>query len=233
MRDNYVGDIGDYYKYSLLRRLCGHDPISRKMSQSIGVVWYLYPDPCRPNDGQHLDYLQERNLDKYRPTDPSLYDALSSLIAAQKRSVLEIEQSGILPNAKFFCEPLSFDGMPKGTSSAIATRLEHRQRWLDRALAATEHCDWVFFDPDNGLEVKSTAKHHDKGPKFCFYDELRPFWDRGQNLIIYQHKNLHQTAQKQINERIAELSSRFPSSTIQHHYYPSHGGRIFFVVTHK
>ncbi len=52
MRDNYVGDIGDYYKYDLLQQLSGNNPTLR-----LGVAWYLYPDPCNPNDGRHTAYL--------------------------------------------------------------------------------------------------------------------------------------------------------------------------------
>lgn len=41
MQDRYVGDIGDFGKYGLLRALCAHD-------LSLGVVWYLVPDESRP-----------------------------------------------------------------------------------------------------------------------------------------------------------------------------------------
>ena len=37
MQDRYVGDIGDFGKYGLLRALCGRDLY-------LGVVWYLIPD---------------------------------------------------------------------------------------------------------------------------------------------------------------------------------------------
>jgi len=197
MRDNYVGDVGDFYKYALLRRLCGHTDVSQP-KRKLGVVWYLYPDPCKETDGLHLDYLNEDKREKFRPVDPELYDALEQLVQEDARSVREVERRAILPrDTCYYAVPLSFSGQEKGAQAAIESRIRYREQWLQGALTATEGCDLVFFDPDNGLEVKSTAYHHDKGAKFAFYRELLPFWERGQSLVIYQHRNRHETAEEQ------------------------------------
>ncbi len=128
-------------------------------------------------------------------------------------------------------KPLMLSHLPKGNSAAIDTRLRHRREWLKGALKATKDCDLVFFDPDNGLEVKSTKAHHDKGPKFVFYDELLPFWQRGQSLVIYQHKNMHEKAETQIENRKRELRERLGyTGEVEAYYYPKFGGRIFFVI---
>ena len=50
MKDQYVGDIGDYGKYGLLRYLNG-------CGLKIGVNWYLTPDDGR-SDGNHTEYLE-------------------------------------------------------------------------------------------------------------------------------------------------------------------------------
>ncbi len=223
MRDNYVGDVGDFYKYGLLRGLA--------KGQKLGVVWYLYPDPCKETDGLHLDFLSEKLRPKFEPCDPELYAKLQALVAENGRSVHEVERRAILPaNTCFYTTPLSFSGQKKGTKEAIEDRKKYREQWLKGALDATKECDLVFFDPDNGLETKSVAFHQDKGAKFTFYRELLPFWQRGQSLVIYQHKNLHETAAAQIQNRIMELSHFLPEAQIEHIYFSSYGGRIFFVV---
>lgn len=232
MRDNYVGDVGDFYKYSLLRKLTGHtDPSVSK--RRLGVVWYLYPDPCKETDGLHLDYLSEKKRDKFRPTDPELYDALAQLVQDGARSVQEVQRRAILPpDTCFYATPLSFAEQKKGTREAIDQRIRYREQWLQGALDATKDCDIVFFDPDNGLEVKSTAFHQDKGAKFTFYRELLPFWERGQSLVIYQHKNMHETPEKQIQGRIEELQTNLPNANLINSFkYPAYGGRIFFLIT--
>lgn len=126
---------------------------------------------------------------------------------------------------------MSLSHLPKGNKADIEARLDYRKGWLDRALKATEGYDIVFFDPDNGLEVKSTKAHHDKGPKFTFFNELVPFWKRGQSLVIYQHKNMHQKAEVQIAERKQQLFEALGyDGEVGVHYYPRFGGRMFFVL---
>ena len=46
MKNQYVGDIGDYGKYALLRFLS-------KQGYSIGINWYLTPDDNK-TDGNRL-----------------------------------------------------------------------------------------------------------------------------------------------------------------------------------
>lgn len=169
----------------------------------------------------------------YRPTDPELYDKLKQLVADGDRSVQAVRKRNLLPpDTHFYEEPLTLSHLPKGTTEAIAARHAHRQKWLAGALKATEGCALVFFDPDNGLEVQSVRTHHDKGPKFTFYDELKPFWDRGQSLVIYQHKNMHESAEAQITSRTQELQDRLGfKGNVEAHYFPKFGGRIFFLVS--
>ena len=66
MKNQYVGDIGDYGKYSLLR-----DFINAGVK--IGVNWYLTENDDT-NDGKFTDYLE--NKDEYRRYDPELFDVL-------------------------------------------------------------------------------------------------------------------------------------------------------------
>ena len=50
MKNQYVGDIGDYGKYGLLRFLAGR-------GIKIGVNWYLTKDD-ESSDGKFTDYLK-------------------------------------------------------------------------------------------------------------------------------------------------------------------------------
>ena len=54
MKDQYVGDIGDFGKYGLLRYLNGR-------SLRIGVNWYLTPRDGR-TDGNHTEYLEDLRM---------------------------------------------------------------------------------------------------------------------------------------------------------------------------
>ena len=88
MQDRYVGDIGDFYKFGLLRRLVG-PPVGR-----LGVVWYRTVDETHNSDGKFVDYLDVKDL---RGADERLFDCLADLVRSGRRSVAALESSGVLP----------------------------------------------------------------------------------------------------------------------------------------
>ena len=112
MQNQYVGDIGDFGKYGLLRALAG-DPLR------LGVVWYLFPyePPKEPGkgDGKFIDYLchptaKERKLIE---CDPFLYDKLHKIVIDEKdRRVVRVQEkeSGILPtDTLYYDQCLSYE----------------------------------------------------------------------------------------------------------------------------
>src|SRR5262249_7553931 len=112
-----------------------------------------------------------------------------------RRSVRRIPKTNVLPpNTIFFDLPI----MPLNQFRAHrAAREAHRAKWLSRALVVVAACDLVFFDPDNGLETHCVRRHAPKAGKYVFWDELKPFWDRGQSLIVYNHLNRSASVREQ------------------------------------
>lgn len=102
MKNQYVGDIGDYGKYSLLRAFA-------ESEVKIGVNWYLTDDDGS-NDGKFKDYLDKGVLREY---SPETFDSLKELISSGKTTVQDVEDSNILPQAKFFSDPMHFKGSPE------------------------------------------------------------------------------------------------------------------------
>ena len=74
MKNQYVGDIGDYGKYSLLRFLA-------LQGIRIGVNWYL-TDNDESTDGSFTDYLSK---DAYKNLDPDVYAALQEIVQKHSR----------------------------------------------------------------------------------------------------------------------------------------------------
>jgi hypothetical protein len=223
VQDRYVGDIGDFGKYGLLRALCGD-------GQSLGVVWYLVPDEGGNGNGAHVGYLDPTpaNLRGFRTCDPALYDALGEIVHTGTRSVRSISERAVLPpGTVFYEEPLSFHGMPGIGPAATKVRLDHRSGWVHRALDATRECDVVFADPDNGLE-SGTQRHHRKGPKFAYYDELAPYAQRGQSLVVYHHLHRSYSTREQIHERLDQIGERLGEPFVL--LYRRGTLRAFFVV---
>lgn len=68
MQNRYVGDIGDFGKYGLLKALAGH-------GLRLGVHWCLNTDDEDSSDGNLTDYLD------LRACDPALYGGVDATTA--------------------------------------------------------------------------------------------------------------------------------------------------------
>jgi hypothetical protein len=180
MQDRYVGDVGDFGKFALLRALTG----SPQPAPRLGVVWCRFPDEGHNGDGLHVAYLRRPD---FAVLDPLLHAALGALVTDGRRCLSAVQSAGILPPDTVYFDELLHD--PSRDDGRPSTRVRAREAWRRRALAATEATDLVFFDPDNGLEARSVPAGHPKAGKYVFWDDLLPFWRRGQSLVIYHHLN--------------------------------------------
>lgn len=166
MKEQYAGDVSDYRKYALLRRLAGEGEVS------IGVCWMLTPPDGRP-DGNKTRYLSEPG--EWRHFDPDLYDVMRRIVEhPDGRQFYHIEESGILPGATFF-------------NDILPDSLEGREAYFDAAQTALGDCPVIFFDPDNGLNVKSVLKGGKNSSKYLYRDEVADFYAKGHSVLIYQH----------------------------------------------
>jgi hypothetical protein len=166
MKNQYFGDINDYRKYALLRLLTNHGEIK------TAVCWMLTPDDGR-GDGGFVGYLEDGA--KWRHLDAPLFDRLRELVLRQNlRDVRGAETSTILPACRFAPGFLPDD--PDG-----------RARYFDAFVDLARGCELVFFDPDNGIEVKSKPYGRKDSSKFLYWREIERLWSGGHSLLIYQH----------------------------------------------
>jgi hypothetical protein len=221
MQNRYVGDVGDFAKYGLLRQLTTDNQLS------LGVIWCLFSDENHNSDGRHVSYL---NSPAFRALDPQLHLVLERLLSTNRRSVRAVARSGILPGETVFFDVPIF----KSSGLTAPRQLRERQRaaWLGKALIATATCDLIFLDPDNGLETASVARHSPKGGKYVYWDELIPFWARGQSLVIYHHLNRTASVAKQTEILQAKFTSRFADAGLVRHFLFRRGScRHFWLVS--
>jgi len=166
MKNQYFGDINDYRKYGLLRCLAEAGQLS------LGVCWMLTPSDGS-SDGSLTRYLNSPA--DWRHLDPPLFDALrQSVIQGSERDVAATERLGLLPGAVYFDTEV-----PLGRSS--------RAGFMSACLEAMAGCDVVFFDPDNGIEVRSTPYGAKAAPKYVYGRELGAAFEEGHSLLVYQH----------------------------------------------
>lgn len=166
MKNQYFGDINDYRKYGLLRS------IILTTELRILVAWVLTPDDDR-TDGKFVGYLEQP--DKWSSYDTELFDALKNLLRTnQVRQVALLESTSLLPEAKFF-------------NALAPDKDDERGAWFSSLCECAQDCDFVFLDPDNGLEIKSRPYGSKNSSKYSYLREVKELWSQGKSLLIYQH----------------------------------------------
>lgn len=166
MKDQYFGDVNDFRKYGLLRLLAIPDGLR------LGVCWMLTETDGRP-DGKNLAYLDHPK--KYRHRDPDLFDWLRQVVGVEKdRRTARIEDSTLLGSALF-------------KSEVLTDNRQKRSEYFTECATSFAGCDLVFFDPDNGLEIKSTQRGHKDSCKFLYWDETFRTFHAGSSVLVYQH----------------------------------------------
>jgi hypothetical protein len=166
MKNQYFGDVNDYRKYGLLRKLTGPGEMS------TAVCWMLTPDDGR-TDGRFVEYLEQP--ERWRRYDPDLFDKLRKLVVLRGvRDIALAGEAGILPSARFYVRTLRDDR-------------QSRSRYFEVFWNVAKGCDLIFFDPDNGLEVKSTPVGRKGSSKYLYWDELAQAFSSGHSVLVYQH----------------------------------------------
>ena len=144
MQDKFVGDIGDYVKYALLRAIWG--------DRRLGVAWYRHLD-TPGNAGKRTEYLDDP--EKWRHLDPCLFDALKGLIDDGTRSIQAVIDSEILGAnsiTDYSLCPLDFCPFPP------LERAAWRDCWFASVKDGLEKSCLVFADPDNGFVLDKNFK---------------------------------------------------------------------------
>jgi len=165
MQERYLGDSHDFLKYALLRRL------RESAGLRLGVNWYLtHPDEVdRPgnSDGEKRHHL---NGGDWQSTDPDLFSKIGAFADLSSRRLANVATWGVLPNDTiYFDERVPVSG---------------RSEWHQRGLSTLESADLIFFDPDNGFEVKSMSVRTQ--PKYALYGELAEYLAREQTVLAIQ-----------------------------------------------
>ncbi len=166
MKHQYFGDIFDYIKYGLLRQLNCYGKVS------TSVCWMLTENDDR-RDGRRVNFLQEPEA--WRAFDPLVFDCLRTAVVDRKeRNIRAVEESGLLPNTSFY-SPWLTDGS------------DERRRYFDNFLDFSRESELVFFDPDNGLEIKSVKYGRKGASRYLFLREVCQSFSAGHSLLVYQH----------------------------------------------
>lgn len=165
MKNQYFGDVNDYRKYGLLRGLSANGALKTV------VCWTLTPDDSR-TDGSRVGYLSQPEA--WHRYDPVVFSHLQRTIRAGVRAVKAIEDQRVLPNCTFFDELLMDDAAK-------------RDQYFERFRKFARGRDLVFFDPDNGLGVKSVGRGDRNSSKYLYDSEVAATYREDHSILVYQH----------------------------------------------
>jgi hypothetical protein len=193
MKNQYFGDINDYRKYGLIRAIL----------QASGVrmllAWMLTPDDGS-TDGKFVSYLQ--NPGKWARYDPFLFNGLQALLVDEcKREVRLIEKADLLSDAEYF-------------SGLVPDSAAGRKDWFESLLGTAEKMEFIFLDPDNGLEVKSKPYGSKDSSKYLYWQEVEALWEAGKSVLIYQHF-IRENRDVFVRRMLKQLKEFTPESSVE------------------
>lgn len=199
MQNRYVGDVGDYVKYALLRRILEVE------GGQLGVAWYLYPDEAN-GDGGHTEYLYHPKSESWQHLDPELFQKLKALVDRKERCISAIQKdSGIFGgNTHYFSQELKPPRILRANTVANhRARGEWRRTWFDKLRESLDACNVIFVDPDNGLFENEdyrygTVDHWKRIP----LREVEELASNGRTVVIYHH---HRRKSGEIDRWLSKL----------------------------
>ena len=210
MQDKFVGDIGDYGKYGLLRKV--HDA-----GLALAVNWYRVQSESKngQDDGKYIHYLIEP--EKYREYDAELFDGLRKIVIDDyDRRIERVEQSKLI-TADFYSAPISRD----------------RIKWHTQGLEMTASAKIVFLDPDNGLETEKMYESGRCGAEYGARKELLAYYQRGQSVILYQHRPQMMKKEECIRRVLAFEGTTLKANTVRILEFPKYTNRFYFMFLHE
>lgn len=182
MKDQYFGDFGDYQKFSLLK--CLRDVGGLKI-----VVHWMKTENDKSGDGSRIEYLEDPST--WESFDHEVFHFLKKQLAFNKRDLALFEASRHASEITFVKDHV--------------LSLEKREEML-RGICKDRSSDLVFFDPDNGIAVKSTNKKNLH--KFVLLNDIQTVYDCGKSVLVYQHF-ARENREAFVQRKLKELAQHF------------------------
>lgn len=184
MRNQLFGDVYDYVKYGLIRRLtnCGEGPSA--------VCWMMREDEDDNNDGKRARYLEDLDARRF---EPEVFDLLLTERDRGERNVRTIERSGLLPNVRFFSRPLTDDG-------------DERVDYFNEFFYRVKPRELILFDADTGLQGDSTPKPGGlDSSKYLMRDEAVRAFNADHSLLVFVNRAMVESREYFINRTLRNL----------------------------
>ena len=219
VKNQYFGDIKDYYKYGILRILGGFRDNEKELASlnltdnqsklSIGICWMLTPDD-ETFHGNDTKYLK-RPIE-WRNCDPNLYDFLKENF--QLRNISILENTELIPYIVFYDQRLPYN-------------LKNRKKYFNDLFNKSNTINFIFFDPDIGMQVKSCQCGNKRSSKHLYWDELKECFEKGYSILLFQHFRQRVS----VDELIIDITTLLKDKIAINEYFAFEAkGAVFFLI---
>lgn len=181
MKNQYFGDFGDYQKFSLLKHL-------RDISNLKIIVHWMKTRDDSSNDGSKTKYLSSAS--EWSTFEPEIFDFLNKHLKSNERDLSLYEKSRHARTIDFLNEYIEDDDTRRGALGKIQS----------------SNSDLAFFDPDNGIEVKSTNSKNKH--KYVLWTDIETAFNSGKSVLVYQHYS-RTNRNKFIEQKLRDFATRF------------------------
>ena len=155
MQERYLGDIHDFYKFLFIKSLSIHFDLK------VALNWYLVnpkelgKKELKLNDGEKRNYLKEEFLKEF---DNDLFLEMQNLEKKQNRVIKNFTKNSHLnKHIAFFNTSLNS---------------QNRKHWMNQSIKFYKNYEFLFLDPDNGLEPEKTKVSKKRKIKYILSEEL-------------------------------------------------------------
>lgn len=190
MNNQFVGDVGDYTKFGMLREF-------EKAGFSIGINWYKTADDPQKTGGSHTSFLDS---DGNQP-DPYLSKVLRAIKdEVLPRTIESLMSNRLLARVEYYDNELDFH--------SDKNRKEKRRSWHEQAFNKLHTQDIIFLDPDNAFETSLIKPHHKKGDLYAGYEEAADYYRAGASVTVYNHLPMRSFKTDFIEKRLRPMTNR-------------------------
>lgn len=177
MQHKYVGDITDFFKFFLLRKL------ENFTNEPLAINWYVPHEDIiqkeNGNDGKKINWVSD---EKYKNLDFELYSKLENIVKSQVRSLDSIKKENIFsPGTIYFDQEIPFI-----SKDIKASRLE-REKWFLNFKEKADNHNFVFLDPDNGFKEDNISKS--PSTKHVLPFEIKQLHDAGKSIVLINFRD--------------------------------------------
>ena len=178
MRNQFFGDVYDYIKYGLIRRLTNYG------ETPSALCWMMREDEDN-KEGRFVTFLEDLDT---RPFEPEVYDLLLAARDRDERDIRLIENSGLLPNTRFYPRILS-------------DYERERRDYFDDLFKKAKGRELICFDPDTGIQGQANAHTpgHEGSSKYLMRGEADRAFKLKHSVLIFVHKMLVENEEGLLN----------------------------------